>query len=85
MKRILGLFLGLGLVGCAHATYNRLSPDAQDDWRRCYGKIIEAQCAVHVDTFGITLCSNNLLNDYAKSRATKKWLIRHGCPSEMVN
>ena len=73
--------------GCAaFSAYDRLTPDEKDMMQRCRLKVEAAQCGTKEEgSLGNSICMNQQIEPYANSSNKKKWLVRHGCPSEMLD
>ena len=81
-----------------HAARERLSAGEQEDFRICQALLVKAQCGTNSKTagddavgrvlmgasMGEAVCINGLVADYSKSKKKKEWLVRHGCPRDMV-
>ncbi len=89
------MLVALMLAGCAHSALSKLDTTSQSDWNVCTQSVAKAQCGstsseAAAGTTGTALayamCINPLVDEYAATPAPqrKKWLIRHGCPTQMV-
>lgn len=90
---ILGLLVVVN--GCAvYGAYANLDKASKDDMQVCYQTIAKAQCgsttaeasAPGGQGIALPMCMNPLIEDYAATpqASRKTWLVRHGCPKDMV-
>jgi hypothetical protein len=91
---VASLFL-VSLVSCAaFGAFGKLDAESQDDFRVCNQTISKAQCgsttaeasAPGGQGIGLPMCMNPLIEEYAATTKSqrKAWLVRHGCPKDMV-
>ncbi len=87
------MLLAALMSGCAHGTLSKLDSASQSDWQVCAQSVAKAQCgstsseaAANGSTLAFAMCVSPLVDQYAATPKAqrKRWLIRHGCPSEMV-
>lgn len=86
MRAIAIVVVTLTLTACATAAMKKLSDAQRDDYMRCKVKVEEAQCG-QTDPGDVTMaiaCKRPLFDAYANAPDKKKWLVRHGCPKDMV-
>jgi hypothetical protein len=88
---IAGLLL---LSSCATTdNYRLLSSEQKSDWDVCRVPVADMQCPIQ-KTFnqsqqssaeiGRSFCIARIQEEYASASDTKQWLVRHGCPRDMV-
>lgn len=85
----------VALVGCVAGTVNKLDAASRDDWQVCQNLVARAQCGTTAQESldssgyfptGTLMCMNQLAEQYADTPrpARKQWLVRRGCPRDMV-
>ena len=92
MKNLLILVFVLSHSGCCGwGAYNRLNARDQENWQVCGVSIARAQCPGKLgsgdfsESFTASACTNQKLDEYSGARDTPGWLLRHGCPRDMVS
>lgn len=92
MKRWIVVIVAVTASSCAHQTLNALDAESKADWQVCSQSVAKAQCgattaeAAKGDVFGFGICVSPLLEQYSAATKAKRksWLVRHGCPKDMV-
>ena len=80
------------MTGCLHDAFYRLDAASKSDWEVCAESISRAQCgassteAAKGSLIAYGMCISPLVDKYAAVDASerKRWLVRHGCPRDMV-
>lgn len=88
MKRTLLITMtGFALSACAFSQMSKLPPHEQDLWRRCAESVAKAQgCYGSGSSQTFTaICGNELAKKYTEARDKKRFVIRNGCPRDMVD
>ncbi len=91
---------GCTTVKAGHAAHAKLTAAEQEDLRICRKSLVEHQCGDSAKTRGSgedaaafmlagergteIVCVNGLVAEYEKAPEKKKWLVRNGCPKDMV-
>lgn len=90
--------LGCATTSAGHAAYERLTPPEKEDLRNCQVSLQQHQCGANSRTAGDdafadvmlgpgaakATCMNGLIAAYAESPDKKRWLVKNGCPRDMV-
>jgi hypothetical protein len=92
MRRIVIVAMALLAPGCVSSAWQRLDERARDDWRVCQLEVVRSQCGYrNLEEVGRNLpasmtCIRPLQDGYAAAPPSSRsaWLIRHGCPRDMV-
>jgi hypothetical protein len=89
---------GCATISAGHAAYAKLTSAEKEDLRNCQTSIQQHQCGSNSRTVaddalatamlgssgGSAVCLNGLIAAYAESSDKKRWLIKNGCPRDMV-
>jgi hypothetical protein len=89
---------GCATISAGHAAYAKLTAAEKEDLRNCQTSIQQHQCGNNSRTVGddalatamlgssggSAVCMNGLIAAYAESSNKKRWLIKNGCPRDMV-
>ena len=89
---------GCATISAGQKAYAKLTAAEKEDFRNCQPSLQHHQCGTNSRTVddealaeailgssgGNAVCMNGLIAAYAESRDRKKWLIKNGCPRDMV-
>ena len=89
---------GCATISAGHAAYAKLTAAEKEDLRNCESSLKQHQCGTNSRTAaddalatamlgsggGNAKCMNGLFTAHAESSNKKRWLIKNGCPRDMV-